>query len=456
MTGYGLIVPELLVIAAAAWALFAERLVGGDRGAAWVGAGACAVAGLAAAAAPASGLLFGGLLGFDGAAKFARVGIALLAALWLLWTAGRGTGRVREAVALALLATVGAMLMCEARDLITLVLAVELATMPAYVLMGYRRQRLDGLEGAIKYFLLSMLTSLVMLYGMSFLYGVTGTTRYAGLDLSQAGSLGVLAVLLTFVGLFAKLSAAPFHYWAPDAYAGAEPWSVAFVSTVPKVAGAVALVRLTAALAPSATLLAPVLLVGAVLSMLLGNLAALTQDDLRRMMAYSGVAHTGYLLLGTAALSGAGFRAAILYSVAYALPSLGIMLVLAEEGPALGDVAGLAQRRPAAAWAVVVMLLSLIGVPPLVGFFGKFFLFGAALQAHLTWWVVLGIVMSVVSAGYYLRIVRSMFFAEPDVERPAVGSSWPASVSVGLAAVLTVALGLAAGQILQVLSGSLL
>lgn len=454
MTGYGLIIPELLLLAGVAWGLFAERLPGGDRGSAWVGAALATASGVVAALAPTGETLFGGLLTYDGPARFVRVAIAALTALWLLWTAGRATGRIREAVALSLFSAIGAMLMAQATEMITLVLALELATMPAYVLIGYRRMRIDGLEGALKYFLLSMLTSLVMLYGMSFLYGVTGSTRFADLDLSAAGTLGLLAVILAFVGLFAKLSAAPFHYWAPDAYEGAEPWTVAFVSTVPKVAGAVALVRLTAAVAPTAPVVSSLLLIAAVASMVLGNLAALTQTDVRRMMAYSGVAHTGYLLLAAASVSPAGYSAAVFYSVAYALPSMGVMLVAAEQGPALTDFAGLAQRRMASAWMVVIMLVSLVGIPPLAGFFGKLYLFAAALAGGLTVWVVVAVAMSVVSAGYYLRIVRSAFFGEPEGEGAAGAVAEPVSAAaVALTVALTVALGVAAGPVLVWLGG---
>ena len=322
MSGYALLIPELLILVAAIWALFAEMLPGKDRGAAWVGAVASFSAAAVVAITPlatASGP-FARLLALDGSARLARLVLCLLAGVWMLWTAGRGQGRVREAVALALFTLLGAMFVTEARELITLVLAIELTTMPAYVLIGYRRNDVKGLEGALKYFLLSMLTTLVMLYGFSFLYGLTGTTRFSGLDLSDAGMLGVMAVLFALVGLLAKLSAAPFHYWAPDSYAGATPWTVAFVSTVPKLAGAVAIVRLVSAVSPTVPMTGTVLLVASALSMVLGNLGALTQTDVRRMMAYSGVAHSGYLLLGVAALSRPGSAAAIFYAVAYAIP----------------------------------------------------------------------------------------------------------------------------------------
>jgi NADH-quinone oxidoreductase subunit N len=449
MTGYGLLLPELLILVGVAWALFAERLPGGDRGGALAGAVLAAAASVTAALTPVSQPFFDGLLAFDGAARFSRAGVAALAAIWLLWVAGRGAGRIREAAALAGFSTLGAMLMCGASELITLVLALELATMPAYVLIGYRRNRPQGLEGALKYFLLSMLTSLIMLYGMSFLYGVSGSTRFSQLTLESAGSLGLLAVLLTFVGMFAKLSAAPFHYWTPDAYEGAEAWIVAFVSTVPKVAGAVAIVRLAAALSPTSEVLSVLLLGAAVASMVLGNLAALTQTDIRRMMAYSGVAHTGYLLLAAAAVSSAGSAAAVLYAVAYAVPSLGIMLIVAEEGAHIEDFAGLARRRIAVAWGLVVLLVSLIGIPPAIGFFGKLQVFSAALEVGLAPWVGVAILMSVVSAAYYLRMVRSAFLAEPVDEAPVLAVSRMGLLAVALTVLGTVGVGLALDPLLR-------
>jgi len=190
--------------------------------------------------------------------------------------------------------------------------------------------------------------------------------------------------------------------------------------------------------------------------MVLGNLAALNQDDVRRMMAYSGVAHTGYLLLGIGALTEAGFGAAVFYGLAYAIPSLGIMLVAAEEGPRLTDFAGLATRRPAAAWSVVLMLVSLIGIPPLVGFFGKLYLFVGAMQANLGGWVLLAVIMSVVSAAYYLRIIRSMFFTEPAPDRVFARPVVAAEVAVVGTALLALILGLAAGPLLAALGSPLL
>ncbi len=457
LSGYWHFLPEVLVVAAALAALFGEYLPGKDRGTAYLGAVVAALAALLVAFGGTAAPMVFGQVEPDGIARFARTGVAGLTAVWLLWVAGRGMPgeRRREAVALALFAASGGMLLSMAEDLIVMYIALELSTMPAYVLMGYRRSDVPGLEGSLKYFLLSMLTSIVMLYGLSFVYGISGTTAFSGIDLSAGGILGVIAVLLVLVGLLAKMSAAPFHYWAPDAYAGGAPVAVAFVSTVPKIAGIAVMTRLFGAIAPGVPALPLVLASAAALSMVLGNLAALPQSDIRRLMAYSGVAHTGYLLMALAAGTSMGYIATVFYAVAYAVPSMAVMLVAAEEGVELSDLAGLARTRPWVAWSMLVWLLSLIGIPPLAGFFGKLYLFGAALDAAMVWLVVLGVVTSVISAGYYFRVVREMFLAEPgagvaDAADGAVvtARSRSAATALVLCAVATIAIGLAASPLL--------
>jgi NADH-quinone oxidoreductase subunit N len=385
LSGYFHFVPEVLVVAAALAALFGEYLPAGDRGAAFLAAALAGAAALLVVFGGTGGPMVFGQVEPDGIARFARAGVAGLTAVWALWVAGRGMPgeRRRDAVALAMFAAAGGMLLSMAQDLIVMYIALELSTMPAYILMGYRRRDVSGLEGALKYFLLSMLTSIIMLYGLSFLYGISGSTAFAEISIEGAGALGLVAVLLTFVGLLAKMSAAPFHYWAPDAYAGAAPASVAFVSTVPKVAGIAVIARLLAAVAPEMPTLVSLVAVASVASMLLGNLAALPQSDLRRLMAYSGVAHTGYILMALAPGTAAGYTAAVFYALAYAVPSMAVMLVVAEEGTEITDLAQLAARRPWLAWSMVIWLLSLIGIPPLAGFFGKLYLFGAAIDASL-------------------------------------------------------------------------
>jgi NADH-quinone oxidoreductase subunit N len=457
---YLLMTPELVMLAAALLAMFADVLpIRGRRVAAWIGfVGAAAAAIIAVVVGPGSVTLFGGMLRFDSMSVLARVATAGLTAAYLLWLAGNGAtvGRAREAAALALLAAVGGMLMSGARDLVVLFLTMEAATMPAYVLIGFDRGDERGLEGALKYFLLSMVTSLVMLYGMAFLYGMSGTTALDGLRVTTFGSLGLIAAVLTVVGLFAKLSAAPFHYWSPDAYAGAPAFTVAFVSSVPKIAGVVALVRIVTVLGPQVRGMAGVLLAIAVVSMAIGNFAAFPQKDVRRLMAYSGVAHVGYILLALSAGTQAGSLAAVLYAVAYAVPSMAVMLIAAEEGPALDDLDGLLARRPFAAWAMLVFLVSLVGVPPLAGFFGKLYMFSAALDAGLVWPVVVALAFSAVSAGYYFAIVRAVFFGErPRAVRVRGSRNRAADAGIAICLLAVVLLGLLAGPLLSAMGFTL-
>lgn len=454
MSELWVLAPEFIALLGALVALFADTVVRDGRAAARAGALAAIAAAVVAGIIGPGAELFGGMLVLDESAVFARVAVAALAGLWLLWVSGRGTGpeRSAEAVALALFSVVGGMLMVSARDLIVLFISLELSTMPAYVLIGYRRGDARGLEGALKYFLLSMLTSLVLLYGLSFAYGLAGSTSYAALALGGGGMLRQLAFVFVLVGLFAKLSAAPFHYWTPDAYAGASAQSVAFVSTVPKVAGTVALVHLVGAFAPGVDDVTTILVVVALASMLLGNLAAYPQSDVRRLMAYSGVAHTGYILLALAA-GATGGAAAVFYAVAYAAPSMAIMLLAAEEGTSLDALGGLSARRPALAWATVAWLLSLVGIPPMVGFFGKLYLFTSAVQAGLLAPVLVAVAMSVVSAGYYFKVLRAVFFGDRSTSEPEERSVM-AGIAFSLATLAVLALGVFASPVLGFLGVS--
>lgn len=463
-----LIAPEIVVLATAVLVLFADVFARGwERAAAWIGATGLVVAAvLAYFGGRGTVALFGGQLAVDGMALFARIATTLLAAVFLLWVAGAGLkhGSVREFSSLALFATLGGMLMVSARDWVVLFLALETATMPAYVLMGFDRKDDRSLEGAMKYFLLSMVASLLFLYGMSFVIGMSGTTLLAKSRL-EPGPAGLIAAVFVCAGLLAKLSAAPFQWWSPDAYAGAPAASVGFVSAVPKIAGVVAFARVVQYLAPQADGLWVVLVFGAIASMLVGNLAAYPQQDLRRLMAYSGVAHAGYLLVGLAAgarpIAGAaaggraGFAAAVFYSLAYAVPSMAVMLVAAEEGDRLDDFKGLASRRPAAAWVLVLLIVSLVGIPPLAGFAGKLYLFGAAISSGLTWLALIAVLMSVVSAGFYFRIIRAMFFAEPVTIGPAAGPGLPAKLALAVCALAVLAIGIAASPLLAALGFTL-
>ncbi len=454
LSGHWHFIPETLVVTGALAALFGEFWPGKDRGAAYIAAAMAALAAVLVILGGTSGPMVFGQVEPDSVARFARAGVAGLTATWVLWVAGRGISdeRSRDGVALALFAAAGGMLLSMAGDLIVMYIALELSTMPAYVLMGYRRKDVSGLEGALKYFLRSMVTSIIMLYGVSFLYAISGSSAFTEITVAGSGMLGLVAVLLTLVGVFAKMSVAPFHHWVPDAYARAPAASVAFVSTVPKVAGFVVMARLLAAIAPSAPGLGTVIGIAAALSMILGNCAAFSLGELRRLMGYSAVGHAGYLMTALAAGTQIGYGAAVFYAVAYAVPSMAVMLVVAEEGTSMTDLAGLASRRPWVAWSMVVWLFSLIGIPPLAGFFGKLHVFGAALQGELMALVLLGLLTTVLSAAYYLRVVREVFFGEvTEGEDVDVEPSSAASAALLLCALATVALGIGAPPLLAAL-----
>lgn len=416
MSAYVFILPEVLVLLGALQALFGGKTRSSSRSTAIISALFVVAAAIAVVFTPLHAQsAFGGLLTYDELGCFARISILAATFVWLLWSAGKAEARSKEALALVMFACIGSLLLSSATELITMVLALELSALPLYVLMGYSRNSKQGLEGALKYFLLSVLTTMVMLYGLSFVYGLTGHTYYDAIAFpTQRSAALALVVALCLVGMFAKLSAAPFHFWAPDAFAGASSWVLAFISTVPKISAVVALARFVNAVSPGFSAdIAIVIAVVSAASMILGNLAALLQTNLKRMMAYSSIAHAGYLLVAMSTMQQKLMIASAIYIVMYTAATMGIMLIAQQVGPEYAHFNGLASRKPAHAWSMVVLLCSLIGIPPLAGFFGKLYLFVGALQAGLLWLVIIAIVMSVVSCGYYLRVVYAMFFAAP-------------------------------------------
>ena len=418
LTGYAALAPALLLLIALFWGLFANFLPGRDRGASAVGLACALLAAAASALIEPGAQLFGGRFLYTFDARFAATAICLLAALWCLWTLGSGIGRTREAIALAMFSSIGAIFAVAAYDLIVLFLVLELATMPGYVLIGYRRYRIAGLEAALKYFLLSVMSTLIMLYGLSFVVGLAQGTTFAALANLPATPLTFVALGLVLLGFFAKLSVAPFHWWAPDAYEGAESWAIAFASVIPKVAVTLVIIRFVFTTIASAPLLHLLIMVVALVSLIVGAFAALQQRDIRRMMAYSGVVNGGYILIALTAITAGGqsaqdaFYAAIFYVIAYALASMGVLLIAAHEGGRVSDLNGLAERNPYLAWCLVILALSMIGVPPFLGFFAKLNLFLAAVNAELIELVVLAVLVAVVCSFYYLRLIRAAFFGD--------------------------------------------
>jgi NADH-quinone oxidoreductase subunit N len=356
-----------------------------------------------------------------------------------------------EYYALLLSSTLGMIVMAAANNLITIFLGLELMSLALYVMVGSRRGRLDSNEAAMKYFLLGAFATGFLLYGIALLYGATGTTNLTRMAAFLADSpslrnpLLVAGTLLLMVGFAFKVSAVPFHMWTPDAYEGAPTTVTGFMSVGAKAAGFAALLRVVLlALADVQADWRPVLSWIAVLTMTVGNVAALLQTNLKRMLAYSSIAHAGYVLVAIVAGGVDGAAAALVYLAVYSLMNLGAFGILArlgrdqEERVLLSDLAGVGFRHPALALAMTVFMLSLGGIPPTAGFMGKVYLFGVAVNAGLIPLVVIGVLNSVVSVFYYLRVTVAMYMQEAPGETVPV--TW--SVASALGVILTLALTL--------------
>ncbi len=382
-----------------------------------------------------------------------------------------------EFYALLLFATGGMIILVQASDLVTVFVGLEIMSLAVYVLTGSWRRNPKSSEGAIKYFVTGAVASAILLYGMALVYGATGTTNLAAIAAARGAAsqpLFVIGMLLMLGALGFKVAAVPFHQWAPDAYEGAPTPVTAFMAAGVKAAAFGVVLRLfgTAFAAPGlsggSTGWASALAVLAVLTMTFGNLAALHQPNIKRMLAYSSIAHAGYLLLGVVATAGGGAvgseaRAAILFYLAgYSVTTLGAFAVVAwigsreDERLDLDDWAGLATRHPAAAFAMLLFLLSFGGVPPTAGFFGKWYLFRAILGApSLLPYVVIAVLNSVVSVFYYLRVVTEMYFQEPRREFTSVRA--PAiTAALWICVLLVLAIGIVPGSLLQWASQALL
>ena len=330
-----------------------------------------------------------------------------------------------EYYALMLFATSGMMMMASAGDLITIYLGLELMALSIYILAGFMRRDSRSNEAAIKYLVLGAFSSGIMVYGMSLLYGLSGTTKLPGILAFLHGAdltnpVLFLAMIMLIVSFGFKVAAVPFHMWVPDVYEGAPTPVTAFMSAGPKVAGFAVLLRLFLyTLEPLHGHSTAILAGLAVLTMAVGNILALSQTNIKRMLAYSSIAHAGYALVGLAAGGPEGAASVMLYVCIYALMNMGafgvvIMLRKAgKRGEEITDFAGLGKTNKTAAFLMLIFMFSLTGIPPLAGFVGKFFIFKAAVQAGLVWLAVVGVLFSAISAYFYLRVIMVMYMSEP-------------------------------------------
>ena len=378
-------------------------------------------------------------------------GLVLLESIDYLKRRGMESG---EFYILVLFAAAGMAIMAGANDLIVIFLGLETMSLALYVLAGFFRTEIQAGEASMKYFLLGAFASGFFLYGVALIYGATGSTNLHKIGAAvTAGAardpLLLIGFALLLVGFGFKISAVPFHMWTADVYEGAPTSVTAFIATGSKAAAFAALLRLLLeSMRPLQGEWTWLFWALAVLSMTLGNVVALAQQNLKRMLAYSSIAHVGYMLVGVVAGGGLGTGSVLFYLLVYTFTTagaFGVILLLergGEEAVQIGDTSGLATRHPLAALALALLLLSLVGIPPTAGFVGKFYLFGAAVRSGFIWLAVIGVLNSAAAAYYYLRIIVNMYMREPDGPPAVVAPSFAGALAIAVALWGVIQLGL--------------
>jgi NADH-quinone oxidoreductase subunit N len=370
-----------------------------------------------------------------------------------------------EYYALILLGAVGMCLMSSAVELVLIFIALEISSISSYILAGFRRHAAESAESSMKYFLLGSFATAFFLYGVALLYGATGSTNVFDIaatlgNASRIEPLAYVAVALIFTGLGFKVACAPFHIWTPDVYEGAPSPVVAFMSTAPKAAAFAVLIRLVIDTASPHWFW--VIWTAAVLSMCVGNLGAILQSNVKRMLAYSSIAHAGYLMVAFASASNRelGISAAMFYSAAYAAMNVGAFAVITqmagsgERFSQIDDYSGLGKRSPMLAAALTFFLLSLIGIPITGGFFAKFYVFSAALRTHLIWLTIIGVANSGMGSYYYLRLIVRMYMFEPRTDAPAPRVQLGVGLAIAISLIATLWLGVLPNVVLHYTQGA--
>jgi NADH-quinone oxidoreductase subunit N len=463
------LLPELVLTGGALLLLVLAAILPrrSDRWLSWFTLAVLAAAAIALPAADGVNLTVArGLVAVDGFAFFFKMLFLLAAGLTVAMSSHYLTlegVRPGEYYFLVLVATLGMMFMAGGIDLITLFIGLETMAVPFYILAGYIRPNRKSNEAAIKYFVLGTFSLAILLYGMSLLYGLTGTTHLRTMATTLvAGDGGLLlpfAVMLLVTGLGFKVAAVPFHMWAPDVYEGAPTPITAFLSVGSKAAAFAMLLRIFVEGLPAFRMdsvgvawgqpfgWSAFLYVLSVMTMTIGNIAALTQGNIKRMLAYSSIAHAGYVLIGIVAGTPRGITAALLYLMIYVLMQSGAFASVVAlrragvPGDELKDLTGLSSTHPAAAAAMLVFMLSLGGIPPAAGFMGKLWIFGAAIDAGYVWLAVIGVANSVLSLYYYLRVVVFMWSPAPEGEGQVLRISPALGAALIVAAAGTIGLG---------------
>ncbi len=461
---YVRILPEIVLSVFGMIVMLLEPLLDEENGQKVLGLIALlgALAGLGATwfMAQSPGLAFWNMVKVDGFSVFFHVLVIAIAAVVILSSYEYlAVQRIRagEYYALILFGVVGMALMSSAIELVLIFIALEISSISSYVLAGFRRHEAASAESSLKYFLLGSFATAFFLYGVALMFGATGST-----NIDQIGStlragpvplLAFVAVAFIFVGLGFKVAAAPFHIWTPDVYEGAPAPVVGFMSTAPKAAAFAVLLRVVFVIDVHG--LVWVIWLAAALSMTLGNMGALVQDNVKRLLAYSAIAHAGYTLVAFAAAPALGTSAAMFYLAAYAAMNLGAFAVVShfanagERYVTLEDYEGLGRSSPLLAATLTIFLLSLIGIPMTGGFFAKFYVFNAAVKANLIWLTIIGVVNGGVGAYYYLRIIVMMYMRESRREVPVTRVPFALGVALACCLVATIYFGIFPGRILQ-------
>jgi NADH-quinone oxidoreductase subunit N len=448
------VLPEILMTILALGVLLADLVLKRKETLAFITVVGSLAVGYACTVSP--GFAFGDMFTADGYAIFFKVIFLLNLVLTVLISEKYiAVERVNfgEYYGLVIFATLGMMVMASASDLIVLYLGLELMALSTYILAGFIRHDVKSNEAAMKYFLLGAFASAFLLYGTSLIYGMTGTTnllmigrRIAERGLSHNPALLVSMMMIAFAFCF-KIAAAPFHMWAPDAYEGAPTSVTAFMSVGPKAAGFAVLGRVFIFAFGSIKVEWTPLLIGiSILTMGVGNILALSQTNIKRMLAYSSIAHAGYALLGLIAGAPNGIASVMAYMLIYAFMNIGafgVIILLRSEGfkgDQISDFEGLAKTHPFAAALMLVFMFSLTGIPPTAGFMGKFYLFMSAIDAGYTWLVIIAVIFSAISAYFYLRIVMYMYMKEPK-ETVKITTSHALSLALAVTSIAVLIIG---------------
>jgi NADH-quinone oxidoreductase subunit N len=466
--GIGYAAPEIFLSLAACVILMLDLMLT-DQQRQWTGVLATlslAVTAVLAIAEPVSGKIvaMGGMFELDPMAQVLKVVTLLIVAAVFIYSTDYLHRRLilkGEYYVLGLFATLGAMVLISAANLITLYLGLELMSLCLYAMVAFDRDSGIAAESAIKYFVLGSMASGTLLYGMSIVYGVTGSldlaATAAAVQNGLSGNVGLIfGIAFIIVGVGFKFGAVPFHMWIPDVYEGSPTSVTVFIGTASKLAAfALAMRLLPEALGASQPAWSQMLVVLAVLSMAIGNIVAIAQSNLKRMLAYSTISHVGYVLLGILSGTAQGYQAAMFYMISYVLVaagSFGMILLLARQGfeaDKLEDFKGLNARSPWFAGMMAILMFSLAGLPPFIGFWAKLGVVQAVLGVNMTWLAVVAVLFSVVGAFYYLRVVKLMYFDEP-VDTTVLSGSMLMRTVLSANALLVFGLGVIPGTLLQV------